>query len=73
MSAVVVVLDTPWYTIPAADGQYLIPDLPAGDYRVTAWHERFDSVQLEVSIAEGERINLDLSIPMPEENQQGAR
>ncbi len=72
MSAVVLVLDTPWYTIPQPDGQYRITDLPAGDYRVTAWHERSDSVDTEITIAAGEVVNLDLSIPIPDENERGA-
>lgn len=73
MSAVVVVLDTPWYAIPQADGQYEISDLPEGNYRVTAWHERNDPVETEITIVAGEVVNLDLSIPIPDENENGAR
>lgn len=73
MSAVVVVLDTPWFTIPQPDGRYQIADLPAGDYRVTAWHERSESVEAEITIAAGQVVNLDLSIPITDENEKGAR
>jgi hypothetical protein len=72
MSAVVVVLDTPWYTIPEVDGQYRIADLPAGNYRVTAWHERSSSVESEITITAGQVVSLDLSIPIPDENENGA-
>ena len=72
MSAVVVVLATPWFVVPEADGKYSIPNLPAGNYRVTAWHERVDSVETRIAISAGENVNLDLSIPRPEQNEQGA-
>ena len=49
-----------------------IPNLPAGNYRVTAWHERVDSVETRIAISAGENVNLDLSIPRPEQNEQGA-
>lgn len=72
MSAVVVVLDTPWYTIPKANGLYQIADLPPGQYRVTAWHERSPSVATEITIEAGQVVSLDLSIPIPDENEKGA-
>ena len=69
MSAVVVVLDSPWYIVPLANGQYQITDLPAGDYLVTAWHERSESVEIEITITAGELVTLDLSVPISDENE----
>lgn len=40
MSAFVVVRDNAWYTQPAADGTWAIPDVPAGRYVLHVWHER---------------------------------
>ena len=40
MSAVVVAVDTPYYAVSARDGSFAIPDVPAGRYQLTAWHER---------------------------------
>jgi plastocyanin len=40
MSAVVVVVDTPYYATSAADGKFSIPNVPAGAYTVSVWHER---------------------------------
>ena len=40
MSAVVVALDTPYYTVSNQDGSFAIPGVPAGRYSATAWHER---------------------------------
>jgi plastocyanin len=40
MTGFVVVLDTPWYTQPGADGGFTIAGVPAGTYIVHFWHER---------------------------------
>lgn len=40
MSAVIVVVDSPWFTASAADGSFRIANVPPGDYRVKVFHER---------------------------------
>ncbi len=40
MLAYVVVADTPWFAVSAADGAAVIADVPAGDYLLKAWHPR---------------------------------
>jgi plastocyanin len=40
MTAVIVVLKTPYYTETARDGQFRIEHVPPGAYRVHFWHER---------------------------------
>jgi hypothetical protein len=40
MSGFVVVSDSPWFAQAAADGTFLIKDVPPGNYRLHAWHER---------------------------------
>jgi hypothetical protein len=40
MSAVVVVTDSPYYAVSDKGGKFSIPDVPAGRYLVSAWHER---------------------------------
>jgi plastocyanin len=39
MSAVIVVLPTPYFTVTGVDGRFQI-QAPAGNYRVQVWHER---------------------------------
>jgi plastocyanin len=41
MTAFVVVTDNPYFAVTGADGRFSIPGVPAGTYRVEAWHERF--------------------------------
>lgn len=38
MAAWVVVVDTPYFALSAADGRVRLPDVPPGGYRLRAWH-----------------------------------
>jgi len=40
MSAVIVVLPTPYFATTARDGSFQIPNVPPGDYELTIFHER---------------------------------
>ena len=40
MSAIIAVLNTPWFAVSAANGKYAIANVPAGDYQLHLFHER---------------------------------
>jgi hypothetical protein len=40
MSAVAIVLDTPYYGVSNRGGDFSIPNVPAGTYMLSVWHER---------------------------------
>jgi plastocyanin len=65
MSAILVVRDNPFYSMPGADGAFSIADVPAGRYTLKAWHERGGEASIEVVVpAAGEvsvRLVLDAS------------
>ena len=65
MSAIVLVLDTPYFATPDAAGHYAIPDLPAGDYTVVAWHERIRPIPHRMHLEPGQAVRLDFTIPLP--------
>jgi hypothetical protein len=63
MSAVIVVLDTPWFAVTAPDGTFRIPDLRPGEYRLKIFHERATASEL-ASVERTVRIEgSDLVLP----------
>ena len=40
MSAIIAVIDTPWYTVTPENGQFHIDGIPPGDYQLHIYHER---------------------------------
>jgi plastocyanin len=67
MSAVIRVFDHPYFTIPNSEGDFTIPDVPAGDYEVVAWHERVGEVTLATSVAAGRASSLAFSLPLTDQ------
>jgi len=50
MSAVVVVVDNPFFSKVQPDGTFTIENVPAGRHRVKAWHERAGEASVEVAV-----------------------
>ena len=53
----------PYYTISAQDGTFKIDQIPAGKYKVTAWHPYLGEVTQEITVASGgdTQANFELS------------
>lgn len=47
MSAVIVVLKTPYYAVTKPSGAFGIPDVPAGEYQLHVFHERASPARLK--------------------------
>ena len=62
MFGAILVLPTPYFSISVANGRFTIPGIPAGDYTVHAWHERFREYSQAVSLTEG-ATTLTFSLP----------
>jgi hypothetical protein len=58
MSAVIVVLPTPYFTTTGRDGAFQIPNVPPGEYQMTVFHERATEATLS---ALARRITVDES------------
>ena len=68
MRAVVLVLDTPAFTMPAGDGRYTIAGVPPGEYTLVAWHERASPIRRRVRVSAGGTAVEDVDIPIVDES-----
>ena len=64
MTASIMVFDHPFFTIPKADGTFTIDDVPAGTYRVSAWHERIGENTQAVRIDPGRPSEIQFALPI---------
>jgi len=67
MSAYVGVLDNPFYSVTGNDGTFSLKDLPAGEYEVVAWHEKYGEQSQKVKVGEGEAKTSDFKFSKPAE------
>lgn len=62
MSAFVVVLKNPYFSVTGRDGVYKIDNVPPGKYKVSAWHEKLQTVTIEVTVESGKASNADFDL-----------
>ena len=65
MAASVVVFNHPWFTVPDADGNFEIGDLPPGNPQITAWHERLGDTTIRVRTDGGRAASVEFVLPVP--------
>ncbi len=64
MSAVIVVLDNPFFVTPDSQGRFQLDAIPAGDYRAVGWHERARPQIHRVRIDAGQSAVVNFRIPL---------
>jgi plastocyanin len=62
MSAYVLVLENPYFSVTEKDGVFKIENVPPGTYKVSAWHERLRTVTKEVTVEAGKAANVDYNL-----------
>ncbi len=60
MQAYLKVDEHPFHTVSSSDGSFRIPNLPAGSYRLEAWHEYFGREAREIVVRAGETSTLTI-------------
>jgi plastocyanin len=63
MSAVIVVLKTPYFAVSGAAGSYEIPNVPPGNYRLHVFHERAAEENLQSLVRAVEVTTAPLHLP----------
>jgi plastocyanin len=61
MSAYVGVFDHPFFAVTSADGRYVLPTLPEGEYVIEAWHESLGTRSVKIEVDDKEPASLDFS------------
>ena len=73
MQATVVVTPNRWYARPDRDGQYRIPDVPAGQYTLVAWHKTAGFFRKAIVVEDGRVTSADFLIPVDAEPKKEAQ
>jgi hypothetical protein len=53
MQGYFIVLSTPFFSVTGDDGGFTLPELPAGHYTISAWHETLGTQSQEIDIKPG--------------------
>jgi len=62
MSAFVLVLENPYFSLTGKDGVFKIENVPAGTYKLSAWHERLKTITKDVTIEAGKTASVDFNL-----------
>ena len=62
MSCVVLVLENPFFAVTNEKGAYAITNVPAGVYKLKAWHERLPAQVREITVPESGEVNADFTL-----------
>jgi plastocyanin len=62
MSAIILSLDTPFFTRVRSDRSFKIDELPPGNYRLEVYHPELDKYTKEITIERGQKIEMELDL-----------
>ncbi len=62
MHAFVLVKPNPFFALADEKGLFSLQHLPAGKYKIQAWHEKFEPVVKEIAITEGQATTVELNL-----------
>ena len=59
MGAEIQVFDHPFFAVTGDDGTFKIQDLPPGNYKIKAWHERYGEIEQDLVVQQGKPATVD--------------
>jgi len=62
MHCIVLVLENPYFATTDGDGNYKILNVPAGKYKLKAWHERLPADEKEITVPETGDVRVDFTL-----------
>jgi plastocyanin len=67
MYAAIVVTASPWFQKPSPDGSFSFSNVPAGRYRLTAWHKIAGLHKVNVEVPETGAVDVTIRVPVDAE------
>jgi len=61
MSAFIHVMDSPYFAVTGDRGAFRLPDLPPGEYEVSAWHEVYGEQKQTVRVESGKPLDMQFT------------
>ena len=61
MNAYIGVLTHPYFSVTGPEGTFELKDLPAGEYTLEAWHEKYGTQTQKITVAEGTPAQADFT------------
>ncbi|MCA9405070.1 MAG: hypothetical protein KC684_00905 [Candidatus Omnitrophica bacterium] len=61
MGAWVAVMEHPFFNVTGKDGQFVLENLPAGQYEIEAWHEKLGTQKMQVTLGEDETKEINFT------------
>ncbi len=61
MGAYIGVFNHPYFAVTGDDGSFRLKNLPAGDYTIEAWHEKYGTQTMKVKVAAGGAVTADFA------------
>ncbi|HEU5395979.1 MAG TPA: carboxypeptidase-like regulatory domain-containing protein, partial [Verrucomicrobiae bacterium] len=62
MHCIVLVRENPYFAVTDADGNYKIPNVPAGTYKLEAWHERLPAEEKEITVSTNGEVKVNFTL-----------
>jgi plastocyanin len=62
MSCIILVFENPYFASANEKGHYTITNVPAGNYKLKAWHERLPTQTKEITVPETGEIKVDFTL-----------
>ena len=62
MHCVMLVLENPYFASTDGNGDYKIPDVPPGTYKLEAWHERLPADEQEIVVPTNGEVRADFTL-----------
>jgi plastocyanin len=67
MYAAIVVTASPWFQKPGSDGSFSFSNVPAGRYRLTAWHKIAGLHKVDIDVPEAGAADVSIRVPVDTE------